>query len=271
MANPTTDAVSFDLPHGHGANPVRIAARAGRDQVASIIARAGWEAYERPLPAVLYRTAAATPGLIADIGANTGFYAILAACAQPANRVLAFEPVPDILAALDENIRANGLSRRVRLIRCAIGARNRTTKLYMPLQDHGLVETSASLRADFKPPHSAALEVLERTLDRVLARPSLAFRRLGIIKIDVEGHECAVLEGAHWAITLHRPVIFIEVLPGANLPALNAFLARYKYADIVLHAFAPPAVHDRVDFVAESWNHAFVPRERVGAFLALHA
>ena len=261
------DWIALDLPHGACLTP-RLALRHGRDQVASAVAQGGWEAFERPLPAVFYRAAASWPGLVLDVGANTGFYTLLAAAAHRRNRVLAFEPVPEVLALLDENVRASAVQDRVRLIRCAVSDGNGGGVLYLPDADHGLVETSASLRADFKARHAGTIPVLRRTLDRVLFRPSLVMRRVSLIKIDVEGCEAPVLRGAHWTIMRHRPIVFVEVLFNADLAALDAFLVRHRYGAVRLRSDGTHGVGGEIVQDDQALNQALVPRERLDDFMS---
>ena len=239
-----------------------------RDQIALMIDRSGWESIERPLPHYFYRIAKRAPGLVVDVGANTGFYTLLAAAASGRNRVLAFEPVPSILNMLNCNVQDNGLSDRVRLIRCALSDRNGNADLYLPTEEHGLIETSASLSEDFKGTHSGIVRVLLRTLDRVLFRPSLAAQRVGLIKIDVEGHEAKVIDGARWIIRRHRPIIFVEVLPNAEIKALTRFVRSNRYADLRLAPDWPPVIRDQVEFDPIGYNHALVPHEKLFGFLS---
>src|SRR5262249_841432 len=53
-----------------------------------------------------------------------------------------------------------------------------------------------------------ALQVPLRTLDSLIQERNLA--RLDLIKIDVEGHECSVLDGAAATLGRHRPALVIE-------------------------------------------------------------
>lgn len=57
-----------------------------------------------------------TPGdVVVDIGANVGYFSLLAAsCVGPSGAVIAFEPVPSIVAALEANLRLND-ARQVRV------------------------------------------------------------------------------------------------------------------------------------------------------------
>ena len=258
----------MDLPPNAWLPATKMARQGGRDQVAALVGRQGWEAFERPLPAVFYRAAAKWPGLVLDVGANTGFYTLLAASAHRANRVVAFEPVPDVLDLLDQNVRGNFLQDRVRLVRCAVSDCNGHGTLYLPKADHGNIETSASLSQDFKADHSGTIPILKRTLDRVLFRPSLVMRRVSLIKIDVEGCEALVLRGAHRTIRRHRPIIFIEILWRADMAELNAIAASHGYEDVRLRADGAHIVAQDVVYDAEAWNHALVPKERLADFLA---
>ncbi len=262
-----SDAVSLVFPPGAHLPSLALARQDGRDQTAQAIARDGWESFERPLPSTLYRAAQKWPGLFLDVGANTGLFTLIALAAHARNHVVAFEPLPDILEALNGNIYANQLQHRVRLIRCALSDSNGAAPLYVPSAEHGWIETSASLRADFKPSHSAVLEVLQRTLDRVLFRPSLAMKRVSVIKIDVEGHEARVLAGARWTIARHRPIVFVEVLRHADLAALSRFVDRHRYVDVRLRVDGPPPASSAVSFDDDALNHAFVPVEKLQDFL----
>ncbi len=263
-----TGVATARLPPGACRPVFTLDTQNGTDEIACLVERGGWEAVERPLPQYFFRYALKHPGLVLDVGANTGFYTLLAVSAAAGNAVVAFEPLPSVLELLHRNVCDNGVHERVRLIRCAISDRNGRADLLIPIADHGLVETSASLVRDFKPAHSETLPVLSRTLDRVTFRPSLIRRRVTIIKVDVEGHEAAVLAGARWTIARHRPVIFIEVLPRADVAALTGFLHRRRYADVRLLPDGPPLVRDYVAFDPGSWNHALVPREGLFDFLA---
>lgn len=268
MADTTTWA-TVQLPQDADLQSFCLHKQADRDLVVGQINLNGWQAFERPLPDFLYKVARASPGLVVDAGANTGFYSLLAASACSSNRVLAFEPVPVVADILHANIRQNGLEQRVRVISCALSSSSGRLDLYMPTQEHGLVETSASLEPDFKDVHSATSPVLVRTLDRAVLRLAPFARHLSLIKIDVEGHEASVLAGARWTVLRYRPIIFIEILPKSDIDYLNRFLRRRRYRDVRLYADRAALSGEHAAYDNASWNHAFVPQERVAWFLSL--
>jgi FkbM family methyltransferase len=239
----------------------------GRDQVARV-ASADWSAFERPLPAILHACASHFPGLVIDVGANSGYYALLAAVSGRTTGVLAFEPDASVAALLCANVAANRLQSRIAISSLALSERTGQSLLYVPTQEHGLIETSSSLEPAFKPAHSEIRAVETITLDVFSRRFPIGFRKVSLIKIDVEGHEAAVLRGSTLLIRRCRPIIFIEVLPGANTAALSGFIADNGYADMPLGAGEDRVLHEVRSF-PEAWNHAFVPKERLAAFRSL--
>lgn len=98
------DVVTVTPPFGRAFGLHRLD---GRDQIANAFGNEGWWGFERPLPDVFGRLAKDTSGLVVDVGANTGFYAVLAAVVAPQARVVAFEPYPPAASILHENARLN--------------------------------------------------------------------------------------------------------------------------------------------------------------------
>lgn len=255
------DSVYFGVPAHGGEHTLRMLTCSGRDQVAKHIADGGWRTFEPPMPEIFFNACQATAGLVLDIGANTGFYALLAAAARPDVRVVALEPAPQVKPVLDLNIAINGLQQQITTLPLAMSDEPGICDLFIPLQDHGLVETSASLERAFKEHHSDVIQVETDTVDRLWERLKRGLPTVGIIKIDVEGHEAAVLRGAVSTIRQCRPLLFIEVLPRADLDYLNAFLRDNHYQDMPLRAAKEWQRRDTVSYVPDAWNHIFMPNE----------
>ena len=135
-----------------------------------------------------------------DVGANHGDYsAILVGLARD---VIAIEPNPDVARVLEARLRDEIRRQRLQVVPGALGAEAGTARLFVP--DAG----SALASLDARPIATAgkSIEVSVRRLDDV-ARGC----RVGFIKIDVEGHEAAVLRGAMATITESRPTLLIEI------------------------------------------------------------
>jgi len=254
-----------------------LADRDGRiDQGAAQVAQHGWTGFEPPLPAVLAAALRQWPGRVVDAGANSGFYTLLAASLPGCRQVIACEPDPDILALLRFNIacsrggaprvsrrasrRASArVSQRIVVRALALSDRAGTAMLHLPDPGHGLVETSGSLDV------ALSVAVATARLDDVVGDGP----PVSVIKIDLEGHEPAVLRGGERTIRHDRPLLFVEILPAADLDFMERWLAAHHYADVPLLAAGPLGEAARVVFEPSAWNHAFVPRERLGRFLEI--
>ena len=119
-----------------------------------------------------------------DVGANHGDYtAILVGLARD---VIAVEPNPDIVRVLEARLGDEIRRQRLQLVQGALGAEAGTARLFVPDAGSGL----ASLDAPPIATAGKAIEVSVRRLDDLVGG-----RRVGFIKIDVEGYEVAVLRG----------------------------------------------------------------------------
>jgi len=232
----------------------------GRDQIALQLAAQGWSSFETPVPGIIAAAAQQVEGVFFDVGANTGLYALLAACASQRLAVHAFEPYPPALDALQKNIALNDLRDRIRVSPAALGDSPGRQPLYIPLQNHGLMESSASLSAGFKEEHSGTIEIDVTTIDVYMA--GLQSTPLGLLKIDVESTEHQVLSGGLATIARDRPMIVLEVLHLADHGWLDAFCRENQYRIFSLHPdrMAP---RNAVQFHGDAWNQCFCPLEKL--------
>lgn len=155
-----------------------------------------------------------------DVGAHEGSYVHF--MKRYARRVYAFEPVPSLAEAL-----AWKFAPRVVVRNIALSRESGMAILRIPLIDGAALNGLASLNngAGATAPVTE-IAVQTRPLDEVFAGDA------GFIKVDVEGHEEAVLDGAARTIARCRPRLLIEIeegrMPGA--PArIHAFLRRFNY------------------------------------------
>lgn len=214
------------------------------------------------MPQLFWHACRNLGGIVLDVGANSGFYALLAASVQTDVRVIALEPNPHILPILERNVRLNGRSRQVMCLPFAASDRTGQGELFIPLQDHGLIETSSSLERSFKKRHSPSMRVACDTIDSITNRTLTHACTVTVIKVDVEGHEAAVLRGALSTIRRHRPLLFVEVLAGAEFDWLNGFLRDLSYLSMPLRTSGDvTAMHHTVTYHPEAWNHLLVPEE----------
>jgi FkbM family methyltransferase len=146
-------------------------------------------------------------GTAIDVGANQGFYAF--ALAKIANRVIAFEPNPDYAMFARRMLR-----RRAEVFEIALSDKPGRETFYVPLAGDGAaLHFAGSLkRTHAQFPKHRAYQVKVGTLDDFGASHGIADIRF--LKVDVEGSEREVLDGARHIIARDRPVILLELLAG---------------------------------------------------------
>jgi FkbM family methyltransferase len=139
-------------------------------------------------------------GIAIDVGANYGLYSY--ALSKLYRKVVAFEPNRDAMALL-----AAWKSPRIMLEYCALSSTAGRSNLHIPRKRGVELSGWASLYADNFPGVESmrSVEVELRTLD------SFHFLDVGFIKIDAEGHELEVLQGARETIMTSMPHLLVEI------------------------------------------------------------
>ena len=146
-----------------------------------------------------------------DVGAHIGYFSIKAAPqVGPAGRVVAFEPNPETLKLLRDNVAVNNAPNVV-IEPIACTEREQTLQFYAaPTINTGassLSQQNANVSSGESP---RAYTVRGRPIDDVVR--DLKLSRVDAIKIDVEGAEVSVLRGALQTLTRFHPKIVIEVI-----------------------------------------------------------
>ncbi|MFD3619911.1 FkbM family methyltransferase [Streptomyces sp. NPDC058676] len=156
---------------------------------------------------------AAKSATIADVGAHVGYFSLIAALANPNAKVHAFEPVDQVHARLSVNVRSNNVQ-NVKLYQAGVSSSAGWADISVRFSGN-LLSTGSTLE------HAADDAQLKRIqlmpLDEVFADT-----RLDLVKIDVEGHEMAVLQGARQVLKRDRPTVMLEALRDAPLDTLLA-------------------------------------------------
>ncbi len=139
-----------------------------------------------------------------DVGANTGIYTLKAARAiGQGGVVLSLEPFPEMLADLAHNVKLNGLV-NVRLRGLCAAGRTAPDSFWT---NFGKPNSFSLVKRDEYAPQFSVLKV---KLDDLFAMEGLS--RCDYIKIDAEGAEQEIIEGAHHIIESFRPIIQAEVI-----------------------------------------------------------
>ncbi len=171
------------------------------DAIGSGIARMG--VHELAVSEVIWRLAEGDR-LALDVGANIGYFTGLLACR--AAEVIALEPNPRLLRFVAGNIERWPVADRVTLDERAASKGRGSAALHLPSdfdRNYGIATLEGS-------DATTSYEVETVALDEVIAG-----RQVGLMKIDIEGHELAAFEGARDSLAggLIRDIIFEEHQP----------------------------------------------------------
>jgi FkbM family methyltransferase len=143
------------------------------------------------------------PGKIIEIGANSGTHTVALAKAAAARQqeLIAFEPQPFIFQNLCANLALNGITNAIAWP-WACGAEPGT--VYFPTPVYSEQGNFGGISMQERAMFGATAVPCVRLDDVVNAGP------VGLIKIDVEGYELQVLQGAVNTISNSRPVLYVE-------------------------------------------------------------
>ncbi|MBP7481695.1 MAG: FkbM family methyltransferase [Lacunisphaera sp.] len=169
-------------------------------------------AYEPRLLAA-YRRLIGPGQVVWDIGANIGAHTLhFARLAGDTGRVFAFEPTDFAFAKLQANLRLNPL----------LQGRVHLENVF--LVDHDAASAPQTVFASWpvgRPDHPVDPEHLGRPMELTTARAATGdaiaaahgLDRLDFVKLDVDGHELAVLQGMSGTLRRFHPNLMMEIAP----------------------------------------------------------
>jgi hypothetical protein len=139
-------------------------------------------------------------GVYVDVGAHLGTHTIWFAMQCPSTHVHAFEPIRRYARAVATNAELNGVAEKV------------------TVHEIGLDDGRTDLAV-----HTSGLEFPTARLDDLVEEP------VAVLKMDVEGMEVRVLDGARRILERDRPEIFAEAFTTDERQTLEAALEPYGY------------------------------------------
>jgi methyltransferase, FkbM family len=192
-------------------------------------------------------------GTFVDVGSSLGLYVVCMSDVVRAagGKIVSIEPVPQNLGRQKENVVLNGIADLVEYIPFCIGAERGLVHLVTDEvggDNNAFIATTGGLACDVVP--------LDELADE------RGWPRIGAIKIDVEGYDPLVIEGARRCIERDRPVILAELnrermaINGLSIDRTWTLFRELRY-----HAFriergtlcplSEPAAHENLFFVPE--------------------
>jgi FkbM family methyltransferase len=154
-----------------------------------------------------------TGELVLDVGANVGnhavFMSVIGGC-----KVVALEPQSGLCEAMRRSAEENDVSERLSVVQCAAGAQSGYGRFGHTQSDNL---------------GGQSVEVGDGEI-KIVPLDSMQFDQpVKLIKIDVEGMELSVLQGARLLITRDRPLLYVECLDERQFREVSAFMAEQGY------------------------------------------
>jgi FkbM family methyltransferase len=171
-----------------------------------------------------------------DVGAYLGVYSIVSYLSG-AKEVYAIEPNPGVFKKMLSNLATNGLHDKVTCLDFAVGEQEFDCDLLaMPNRPFSSgahlnlgSQENVIYNSDFRRYKSVPIsKVRVKPLDYILEVTS---SRIDLIKIDVEGYELLVLNGAEVILREHRPVLIIEIVSEEQKEIVDNKLRSFGYGD----------------------------------------
>jgi len=210
-----------------------------------------------------------------DVGANQGHYSILVEDLVGPENVYCFEPIPN-------------LSRRLRrilpgahVVPVALSDHENKQSLKIPFIGNQAVETRATLESSVQEIETTTftkIQVNTTTIDHFMAQKQLD--TIGFIKIDVEGHEQAVLKGGIITLGQFQPILLVEIEQRHHtypITEIFSMIEALGYAGFYFEAktrslqniqqFSVDAHQNMTHFKSHSYinNFLFTPKQKVNA------
>jgi len=172
---------------------------------------------------------------VLDVGANLGMIVISLLRAGYFERAIAIEPAPNSFRLLEHNLRQTDLHDRVYTYRCALSSAAGEVDLEISKDnsgDHRVRHTGDA--GFFHEEKRRTLKVPAETLDHIFETHSeLRREEVGLVWLDIQGHEGWFLHGARKVLKERIPVV-AEIWPYA---ILRSGMSRIRFCEIVSELF----------------------------------
>jgi FkbM family methyltransferase len=196
---------------------------------------------ERPVQEAI--ADAMRPGAVFfDVGANVGFFSLVAARASGGTaRIVAFEPRADVASALAANARRNSLD--ITVLAVAAGDQGGTASLLVAEHPGGATTDASKATDTVRITHVPQVAIDDLVDAGTLPVPD-------VVKIDVEGSETAVVRGMSRTLRRGRTVVVFEV----DAPTVAAVEQQYDEVVRLLDELGYTSSRLEPSYVGSGWN-----------------
>lgn len=184
------------------------------------------------LPTIRFLRSVLKPGSVClDVGAQMGYLSLAMATAADRRTVVhSFEPESNNAARLRENVALNSLS-NITLHQTAVSTVDGSLKLYLSNDRNAGTHSTVFIESNVS---SEFVEIPSITLESFAREKRLS--SIDLIKIDVEGAEIDVINGALTVLKQHKPLVIMELSDhlqqarGQTCAEFKEFMASYGYS-----------------------------------------
>lgn len=190
-----------------------------------------WEGYEYFEYTAIFQKLAKKVKVFYDIGANIGYYSLLAAFENPDISVVGFEPASGPLHYFRENVLLNGFS-NIQVEDLALSEKSGEitfyeirNKKYHYLEHNLAGESNAGSK-------TTKLNFVTTPVKTITFNEYVATRgvkSIDLVKMDTEGTEYKILEHADLILSQMRPIVICETLYNTIEPELEAIFKKFGY------------------------------------------
>jgi FkbM family methyltransferase len=173
---------------------------------------------------------------VLDLGANIGYYSILAALVTgPNGKVFAFEPEKNNADLLLKNSKENNLQ-NIQLCNYVVSDKDGSIDFYINPEnfgDHSVAKNTYKRCYNIQNEFRVPIKLNSIKLDNFFSIEE--FRKIDLIKMDIQGSESKAIKGMESLLQEHRPVILMEYSPahiysaGSSPFEIFAFIENYSY------------------------------------------
>lgn len=197
---------------------------------------------------------------ILDIGANTGIYSMVAKSINAKANVFAFEPSIHTYKKLQQNNDLNKFD-----VKCEQIALSNTNGEQVFFDSHDSNQTSASLSADMyknRPEYNVDIyEYSVKTMTIADYIENNKISKIDLIKLDIEMHEPAAIEGLGKYLLEHKPIVVIEVLSEKVAEQLNQLIDNKEHVIFHLEDTNKAQLVEKFSYKPPLWNFLFFHKD----------
>lgn len=161
--------------------------------------------YPFDVEAKLLRSVVAQSSVMLDIGANAGIYSTIMEDVVGSENLYIFEPLPHLYRVLKKRF-ANA-----HVFDLALSDKDEIRNIRVPFIEGARVDARATFNSHTESNQTGSEELAVQLLSLDSFAKTANLKSIELMKIDVEGHELAVINGGVETITRFKPLILIEI------------------------------------------------------------